>query len=213
MDTKKSVLSRPPTSSQSRNCWKPVLLRPSHLPKVEIVQNQPLQGQCTLYKNSTSWETWTMNVQTRAFPSVTKELPFQDNLQSKPTVLTQWALSSRRCFVCWRPKWMYRAFPSVIDKWTFQDHLSSITTMTERALPPSRWSVSQEAWIMNVQSRIFHSVTEKWHFQDHLLIKPIISTCWALPPGRLPSVANKQCFQDHYTCWAISQETSSMTVS
>ena len=87
-------------------------------------------------QSSVSQEMWTMNMQSRIFPSVTDKLPFEDNLPSKTFILTQRDLS---------PRTPEHSICNVPDKWPSQDHLLTKTIILILS------SVSLQIWTENMQ--------------------------------------------------------------
>ena len=137
-----------------------------------------------------------MNVESRVYPSVTYEWPFQDYLSWKTIIFPQRAPSLRR-----PEQWICRAifhsvtnkhpFASFTDFWPFKTifwvNLHWLKALSPRR--PKQWmwrvflsvtyehllcltiistqsSVSKDTWTVNVQCHVFPGVTAECHFQD-----------------------------------------------
>ena len=154
-------------------------------------------------------ETWTINVQSRDFPSVTDALPFKTILPLKLSFQRK-ALSSGR-----PEQWTCRAkaSPGSLMTGLFKTNLPLNLSLWLKTLSPRR----PEQCTFRVEP--FPNVTDALPFQDHLAAICIISTqsCspwspeqWMCTAKGFPRVTNNWPFQDHFDIKTIALTRSSV---
>ena len=131
--------------------WETLTMKVQILPKCHqqrsFPHHLPMKSIALKWWTFVSWETWTVNVQSIVFASVTSKQPFQDYLLFETIKSTQWALSPWR-----QEQWTCTAKSSQCHwQMAFQNNLlRKLSNQSPHSI------ASQETLTVNVQSWVPH---------------------------------------------------------